>query len=319
MIIRHLTPALAAGACILSTSALAQTPADAPATLVVTVELKSTGVQRPKSGEKNVTWTVAHTFTTTTKLKADKAQGSPQLHKPNPGQQAANERAAKAAEKAASDAEPLMAQAEKIFEKCGDDEACIERETLKLAGSLDKEKTAAAGKSAAEAAEAADKAVPKGTRYQNFRRGAATGVYKIDEVAHEAYFDAACSTRNEASCSIDTVVRGEGALESSDGKTALPAAAWIEVDHQTGTAIVMLTGFGIGKATKTVKSGAPERPSGSSEVKRTSLPEGFGSPMLEGKCSAGCATASGSFTKETIEPLLRQPATLTISWKFTQP
>jgi len=319
MVIRHLTAAVASGVCAITGIALAQAPAEAPATLVVTVELKSAGLQRPKSGEKNVTWTVAHTFTTTTKLKADKAQGSPLLHKPNPGQQAANEKAAKAAEKAASDAAPLMAQAEKIFEKCGDDEACIERETLKLAGSLDKEKAAAAGKSAAEAGEAADKAVPKGVRYQNFRRGASTGVYRIDEAAHEAYFDAACSPRNEASCSIDTVVKGDGAIETHDGKTAMPAAAWIEVDYEAGTAIVTLTGFGIGKATKAVKSGSPERPSGVSEVKRTSLPEGIGSPVLEGKCTAGCASASGTFTKETVEPLLRQPATLTISWKFTQP
>ena len=296
-----LAPCCAAAALAFAPAADAQGPApkDAPATLVVTYELKSSGVDRPASGERNVTWTVAHKFVVTTKLKAEKAQGVPSLHKADP-------------KAAAGDSGSMMAQAEKIFEKCGDDDACIERETMKLAGSLDMGAAAAAG-------EAAKKAAPTGGRYQNFGRGTASGAYTIDEVAHEAYFDAACSTKNEATCSIDTVAKGSGPMTDGEGNAALPPSVGIEVDYEAGTAIIILTGAGFGKAQQIVKSGSPDRASGEREIRRFSVPNGFGRKFLTGKCGAGCATASGTFTMETVEPLLRRPATLTIGWKFTRP
>ena len=310
-----------AATVVLVSAAGAQGPApkDAPATLVITYELKSSGVERPASGERNVTWTVAHKFVATAKLKAEKPQGAPSLHQADPAQKAAIKDASKAAEKSAGDSSALMAQAEKIFEKCGDDEACIERETLKMAGSLDMDAAAAAGESAKAAGEAAKKAAPTGGRYQNFGRGTVSGTYTIDEIAHEAYFDAACSTKNEATCSIDTVARGAGPMTDGEGKTALPPTAGIEVDYEAGTAMIVLTGAGFGKAQQIVKSGSPDRASGEREIRRFSVPDGFGRKFLSGKCSAGCASASGTFTMETVEPLLRRPATLTVTWKFTRP
>jgi hypothetical protein len=299
--------------------ALAPSAAGAPATLVVTYELVGSGVDRPPSGEKNVTWTFNNRFVVTTKMKAVKAQGVPSLHQIDAKKQAELDGAQSAAAKAAKDAEPMMAQAERIFEKCGDDEACIERETMKMAGSMDMDAAMKAGQSTAKAGEAATRAAANDGRYQSFGDGAQSGTYSIDETAHEAYFDAACSPKNEATCSIDTTVKGSGAMTAPGGKATTTPTAVIEVDYAAGTAILMLTMPGVGKATETVKSGSPDRASGVSTVERWSLPPGMGKTTLQGKCAAGCATATGEYVTEVDSPLLRKPTKYKISWKFTRP
>lgn len=299
--------------------ALAPSPAGAPATLVVTYELVGSGVDRPPSGEKNVTWAFNNKFVVTTKLKAVKAQGVPSLHKIDAKKQAELGAAQSAGAKAAKDAEPLMADAMKIFEKCGDDEACIERETMKMTGAMDMDAAKKAGQSTAAAGEAAARATDNDGRYQSFGDGTQSGTYSIDETAHEAYFDAACSTKNEASCSIDTTVKGSGAITAPGGAATTTPTAVIEVDYAAGTAILMLTLPGVGRATQTVKSGSPDRASGVTTVERWSLPPGMGKTTLEGACAAGCATASGSFEKMVDSPLLKVPTKYKISWKFTRP
>ena len=286
--------------------------------LVVTVEYVGSGTDRPSSGIMNLTWSVKDTFVISGYVEAEKALSVPVLHAMDSSQVAAIENASSEASTAAAGAEPMMSKMEKIADMCGDDDACLQRETMKMMGSMNMSEIAAAGESAKQATTAAQKAVPKGGRYQTFSGGVQTGTFEVDETAHEAYFDAACSTRNESTCSIDTTVKGSGTVRSHDGNPELHGFIAVELDYEAGTALLSFRGLGAGDANQTVKSGSPDRKSGTSQVARYTQPEGAGQNIVPGTCTAGCASASGESTVEAHDFLLRKPVTYKITWEFTR-
>ena len=127
--------AAAAVLCLVSTESGAEVPAspeNGTATLIVTYELKGAGTERPASHEKNVNWTVENRYALTATMTAQKPGGFASVHKPDAAEQAREAERMKAATQAMGDMQSMMAQAEQIMKICGDDEACITRETMKM-------------------------------------------------------------------------------------------------------------------------------------------------------------------------------------------
>lgn len=306
---------VSAAALAMLSTASAQAPASkakSNATLTVVYEFTSSGVDRPKSNEKNVTWTVKNCFETTQTLTAEKPSGFGSLHKADAATQAREADRQATAESAAKDMAPMMAQAEKIMQLCGDDEQCLMRESMKMSQMVDPAK-------AASAKAKIDKAtVMPADRYQIFSMGNATGTFTVDEVSHEAYFDAACSFKNEATCAIDKTVKGSGKLDDGSGKTTFQGASMGELDMQTGDLILTFPFSGIAKATKTVESKSNTQKPGTEQVIRSFNIPNTQDIRLTAKCGA-CKTATGTYTTEISDQLLGRKGTLKMTWTFKRP
>ncbi|MGE0652175.1 MAG: hypothetical protein AB7P12_10545 [Alphaproteobacteria bacterium] len=292
----------------------AASPENGTATLTMTFEITGGGDDIPQSHERHVTWNVVDRYTVTATMTAGNPGGFPAMHQPDAGEQAREANRAAAADSAATNMQSMMEQAQKIAEMCGDDEACIEAETMKMAQGIDMNSPEM---QAAQADVAAASAMP-GPRYQLFMPATQSGTYAVEETAREAYFDAACSLATEERCAYDTAVRGEGATTDAAGATESGTGAMAELDLETGSLMLTLVVPGFGKVTKTVESKNPEIETGTTEETRTvrfdDLPDG---PVAV-DCGA-CQSASGSFEREVEDALLGRPAKLVVTWSFTRP
>jgi hypothetical protein len=314
---------LVAGLCattaiILPGFAMAQTvtptPAKGAATLTVTYELKGTGVDRPKSNEKNVTWTAENRYELKGAMTAQAPSGFAGLHKPDAAEQQREANRMAAAQSAATNMQPMMEQAQKIMETCGDDTACMQREAMKMARGIDpNSKPMQDAKAAIGAA-----SVMPAVRYQTFVGGKQSGTFAVKEVAHEAYFDAACSLRTEERCAFDTTVEGSGKLTDPAGATEFPSAAMAEIDYQKGSMILTLPMPGFGTAKKIVTSKSADVKTGTSEVRRTVMRDGIMNQMQQTISCGDCKTASGTLEKNVADELLGRPAKLVVKWQFTR-
>jgi hypothetical protein len=281
---------------------------NATATLTVSYRLAGGGEDLPKSHERHVTWSVDDTYDVKATLVAGKPAAMGGLHKPDAAEQAREANRAKAANAAAGDMQDMMAMAQKITETCGDDEACITRETMKMSQSVDP--NSAKLKSAKENIAKAS-AMP-GDRYQLFSSKDQSGTFKIDEKSRVALFDAACSLATESRCLVATTVAGSGALSDGAGKTTFQTGAMAEYDAQGGTLVVMLPAAGIASAKET-RTGAR---SGTADARRGPL-KGVRLDPVTVECG-DCKTASGKISKNVEDELTGRPAKLEIEWKFSR-
>jgi hypothetical protein len=207
----------------------------------------------------------------------------------------------------------MMAQAEAIMAKCGDNEACITAESMKMSQGVDMN---SAQMKSAKANIATATAMP-GDRYQLFQPDKQTGTFKIDEKTQEAYFDAACSLKNEESCTVRSTIKGRGDQVDGSGKTSFGTAAMAEYDSKGGTLMIRMPALGVSRAERVVESKSPDTKGGTSSVVRRVKVDAFDKPI---KVSCGqCKTASGRVTAQVKDEALGRPATLTVDWKFTRP
>ncbi|WP_326533831.1 hypothetical protein [Pseudorhodoferax sp.] len=298
------TLAPAAGAADLS-------PDGASATLVVAYTLVGKGDEIPASRERHVTWSVDDGFEVRATLKAQKASGHPSLHKAGAADQARQQQRMDAAQAAVASQADLMAAAQKAAEKCGDNQACLMAEVQKMTKMVDPAKTKAAQEQMAIAT------AQPAARYQIFSGTTQQASFRINEHATEAYFDAACSLKNEASCRIDTTVKGSGATTDGNGKTTTQTGAFAEIDAQAGTLVLMLPTPLLASADQVVQSASGQRQSGQSKVTRSVHTDHVKEAV---RVSCGdCKSASGKYTREIKDTVVGRPATLTVSWTFTRP
>jgi len=307
--------AAVAALCLVSASAGAEAPVPTAekglATLTLTFELKGEGVDRPASHEKNVTWTVENRYTLTATMAAEKPSGFAAMHKPDAAEQAREANRAAAAGMAADSMASMMAQAEQIMKLCGDDEACITRETMKMAQGVD---MSSPEMQSAKANIAAASVMPD-LRYQIFMPVTQQGTFSVTESAHEAYYDAACSPATEASCAFDTAVSGAGDITDASGATVFPTGASAEIDYQGGSLLLNMTIPGIAKVTKTITSRSPHVATGTTENIRMIKHADVAEVPVQVSCGT-CQSASGSFEREVTDELLGRPAKLVVTWSF---
>lgn len=305
---------VSAAALAMLPSASAQATAskeNAASTLVVVYEFTSSGVEKPKSNERHVNWTINDRYELKTSMSAKKPSGFPAFHKQDAAGQAMENDRTKAAASAQKNAQPLMDQAAKIMEQCGDDEDCMMAAAMKMAQGV------SPGALAGLKSDVAKASVMPADRYQMFESSTATGAYTIDERSYEAYFDAACSFKNETTCAINKTVKGAGALAGPDGKTTMKGTVMGELDIQAGNLILTFPVPGAAKATKTIISASQDQKSGTEQVTYHLSVPNMQDIKLTANCGA-CKTAEGSFTKELADELLGRKGTLKVSWKFTR-
>lgn len=305
---------VSAAAIAMAPSAFAQATASkdkAASTLTVVYEFTGSGVEKPKSNEKHVNWDIKDRYELKTNMTAKKPSGFGSFHKLDAAGQVREADRQKNAELAAKDMAPMMAGAEQIMAKCGDDEQCLMRELMKLAQGMDPAKAASAKSKVAAAS------VMPADRYQLFELSTATGTYSIDERSYEAYFDAACSFKNEATCAINKTVKGSGALTDGDGKTTMKGMVIGELDLQTGSLIMTFPLPGAAKATKTITSASKDQKSGTEAVTYFLSVPNTQDIKLAAMCGA-CKTATGTFTKELDDKLLGRKGTLKVTWTFNR-
>jgi hypothetical protein len=297
--------------CFAASSALAASfsAPNGTATMTVTYRVTGGGEDLPASHERHVTWSVDDTYEVKATLTAAKPSGFAGLHKADAAEQTREADRAKAANAAAADMGDMMAQAQKIMEQCGDDEACIQRETIKMSQTIDP--NSAKLKSAKE--NVAKASVVPGDRYQLFSSKDQSGTYTITEKSRAAYFDAACSLGTEARCLVETNVAGTGAQTDGSGKTNFQTGAMAEYDAQGGSLVVTLAAPGVATA-KSAQSGAK---TGSGEVRRVPL-KGVHVDPITVNCG-DCRSASGKLVKNVEDELTGRPAKLEIAWTFTRP
>ncbi len=289
-------------------------PAKSKAMLTVTYTLTGGGTDRPASHEREVIWSVEDRYEVKATLIAEKPAGFGGLHKPDAAETASMQQRQAAAEAGAQNMQGMMEMAQKIMEKCGEDEACITQETMKMSQQIDpNDPKLKAAKQNMETASA----MPD-DRYQLFSAGPQSGNFKVNEKAHEAYFDAACSMKNQAPCAFDTAVSGAGKLTDPEGNTSFTFGVMAEVDTQSGSLVFTMPVPGFAKVKKTITSQSKEVKTGSFEAMRTLKPGEVGSEQITVSCGA-CKSASGSVTREVEDGLLGRPAKLVIDWKFTRP
>jgi uncharacterized protein YjbJ (UPF0337 family) len=99
---------VSAAALAIAPAAFAQSAAKGSAgTLTVVFEISGTGVDRPSSKEKNVTWTVKNKFEVSGKLTAKEATGFPALLAKDAAGAAADDKRMAAAGQAQKDMAPV--------------------------------------------------------------------------------------------------------------------------------------------------------------------------------------------------------------------
>jgi hypothetical protein len=297
--------------CCAAASALAAsfTAPNGTATMTVTYRVTGGGEDLPASHERHVTWSVDDTYEVKATLTAAKPSGFAGLHRADATEKKREADRQQAATAAAADMGDMMAQAQKIMAQCGDDEACVQRETIRLSQTIDP--NSAKLKSAKQ--NIAKASVAPGERYQLFSAKEQSGTYKVAEKSRVALFDAACSLKNEARCLVETNVAGSGAQTDGAGKTNFLTGATAEYDAEGGSLVLMLAAPGVATAAS-VQSGAK---TGSGDVRRVPL-KGMHVDPITVTCG-DCRTASGKLVKNVEDELTGRPAKLEIAWTFVRP
>jgi len=283
------------------------------ATVTAHYHLTGGGTDRPASHEREVIWSVDDRYEITAHIKAQKPSPASGVKGANAELEDDMTHRAAAAEAAQAGMGDMMAMAEAAEAKCGEDEACLQAELMRMASQIDPDEMQSARKNA----EAATSNLP-GPRYQQFFLGTQTGTLFVSEKAHEAYFDAACSQKHQTPCAYDTAVGGSGPLGDGAGSTEMPVNMVAEYDSVAGTLTMSLPSTHIGIVKRTVTSANPQIKTGTFEDRRDLDSLHFYDQQIVVKCGA-CKTASGTLTLQTADQLVSRPATVAVDWTFKRP
>jgi hypothetical protein len=177
---------------------------------------------------------------------------------PEAGQLAKAQQAGAQAQQAAQAMAPMMAAAEQIMAHCGDDEACITRETQKLGARMQGDAALSGGGQAVGAALRAT--APEAPRYQLWDAGSgqAQGRYEVNEFLHAVHGDPICMSLPKQRCTRDESRKGQGPLGWSNkpghGAAGVAQAEW---DSRSGQLTLSLPGLGPLPVQDSVKTDEP--------------------------------------------------------------
>jgi hypothetical protein len=217
-------------------------PAGARATLSVDYVYESAGQKRSEGMYDPYEWRVKRSANLVAELASQPATAMPTVQAIDASQMAELKGKSDKAESVATQMAPMMADVQKIMAKCGEDEACITRETQKMGAAMQGTPAMAAAMSAKK--DAQDLGKPGAPRYQAWRPTAQKGSYVIDETVHISVTDPICTSRPRHRCTRDEVRKGSGEIPlPPDAKKNRDAAAGIsavEVDEGKNTLTVRL-------------------------------------------------------------------------------
>lgn len=262
-------------------------------------------------------WKLRRTLHIDAQLTAGAAAPMPSLQPMEAGQQTRLQQQTAQVNKFAEQSAPMMASAQAILEKCGDDEKCMEREAMRLgqsmSGTPQLDATLKAGK------ETAAVLAPGANRYQVWQGQSQTGNYRIDEKVHIVHADPICIPLPKQRCTRDEVRQGAGTLANTKGSAAI-----IEVDTGKSTLTLMLpTAHEALGYTETVTTDEPEG-THSTPTPKGPQPRQLAFKPVEGKAqvptftvplSGGWRSQSGVQTFKFTGPN-EQGGTMTVRWRF---
>ena len=233
----------------------------AKATLTVEYVYASNGKTQDRNDSHQ--WSVTRTVKLSADLIAQTPQPLPTMHEMEAGQKADLKNKQEKAQSAQEKMAPVQADIQKIMAKCGEDEACLEREIQKYGMSN-------ADSAKMDTARSADKDIAVATnqgpaRYQLWTAASQRGTYSIEESRHDVVADPACGASMQ--CTTDENAKGAGEVPLPPGAKAAasgpPSLAMAEIDAGGKTvAIVLPVPLSTLPYTKTIKSNSPDRKSG---------------------------------------------------------
>jgi hypothetical protein len=244
-----------------SRAADAFAPVGAKATLSVDYVYESAGKKSSEGMYDPYEWKVKRSANLVAELAAQAATAMSTMQALDASQKAELKGKSDKAQAAAKKMEPVMADVEKIMAKCGEDEACISRETQKLgaamAGTPELDAAMSAGK---DAKELGKQGAP---RYQAWRPTAQKGTYSIDETAHLSVTDPICTGFPRHRCTRDETRKGSGQIplppdaKKNPGAAAGISAVELDTDKQTITVTLPVPLFPL-PYTETITTDEPE-------------------------------------------------------------
>jgi hypothetical protein len=211
----------------------AESLASAGATARLTVEYQYEAIGRREQKDELDDWQVRRSATVTAELVARKPQPMPTLQGLDGAQAARIDRQAAQVNKASSRMAPMMAGAEAILAKCGENEQCIERESRKMgeamAGTPQLDATLRTGRETGAALQ------PDSASYQLWQPTGQSGRRQLAEQHHREFAELACAGLPGKRCTRDTKREGGGEWPRTAGGGAL-----VEVDlHSSRLALVL--------------------------------------------------------------------------------
>lgn len=246
-------------------------PKGAKAQLSVEYSYESAGRKADKYDSRD--WRVRRMLKLTADLAAKAPATLSQVNAPDAQQMARIGQQQAQAQKMATQMAPMMASAEQIVAKCGEDEKCIEREAMKmgaaLSGTRQLEETQKLGKETAAVMQ------PDALRYQLWQATAQQGSYEIDESLHIVHADPICMTLPKARCTRDEKRQGSGAAPAALPETVKSGMgggfALAEVDTGANTLTLRLPGaLNLLPTTETITT---DEPRGTHEVEPPKGPQ----------------------------------------------
>ncbi|MHB0968672.1 MAG: hypothetical protein ACYC7A_09945 [Thermoanaerobaculia bacterium] len=235
-------------------------PVGAKATLSVEYVYESAGAKSSEGMYDPHEWRVKRSANLVADLAAQATTAMPTLQPLDAAQTAELKNLSRKAEAVTTKMAPMMADVEKIMEKCGEDEDCITREVQKMGAAMQGTPKMDAAMSAKKDAQQLSK--PGAPRYQAWYSTAQKGSYSIDETAHVSVTDPICTSRPRHRCTRDEVRKGSGAIvlpsEGKKNSRPVPGIGAVEVDAGKSTITVRLPVPMLLPYTETIATDEPE-------------------------------------------------------------
>ena len=243
--VRCVSAAVAMTVAVMAPAAHAADPfaaAGAKATLSVEYVYESAGKQSSEGMYDPYEWRVKRSASLVADLAAQPATAMPTLQAIDAGQMAELKDKGAKARSVEKKMEPMMADVQKIIEKCGEDEACITRETQKMGEALRGTKELDTAMSAKK--DMQDLSKQGAPRYQAWRPTMQKGTYFIDETVHISSTDPICTGKPRHRCTRDEVRKGSGQIpvppDAKKNPGAVAGGSAVEVDTARNTITVTL-------------------------------------------------------------------------------
>jgi hypothetical protein len=230
-------------------------PKGAKATVTVEYSYQSAG-ERPERPSDPIatTWRAKRSVTVTATLAAQPPIGVPTLHKQDVQQKAAVADLEQRSKKVMVQTAPMMDAAMAAYEKCGDNEACLEREVKAMSGAVEQSDVKGARENVAvmSAAAASMNDTPRYQRWEAVSQAASP--YILDEKKNVRSREPGCMRNAKATCITQETIKGAGTLPASNQGTAM-----FEVDSKTGDiALALPIPMGVLPATYTRTTDDPD-------------------------------------------------------------
>jgi hypothetical protein len=234
-------------------------PVGARAVLTVDYLYESAGRKSENGGYDPYEWKVKRNLSMEAQLAAQAPLAMPTVQPMDAAQVASLEGKAKKAQEIAAPMAPMMADAQKIMARCGDDEACITREVQKMGAAMAGTQQMADARKAGS--DMAALGAPGAARYQAFRATSQAGTYLIDEEVRISNADPICLSRPRGRCTRSETRKGGGNVPAAAGGGRQGAAgiSAVEWDSAKGTlALVPPIPLGMLAYTETIASDEPD-------------------------------------------------------------